>query len=111
MPKSPENIKLSILILSIPSRIKQLETLLEKLENQFDDDRVEILVMLDNKSFHIYEKRNELLDMARGEYLCFLDDDDNVAEHLAAHRPHHPSRAQRGGRLVGGGARLVRLLV
>ena len=80
MPKSPENIKLSILILSIPSRIKQLETLLEKLENQFDDDRVEILVMLDNKSFHIYEKRNELLDMARGEYLCFLDDDDNVAD-------------------------------
>ena len=78
MPKSPENIKLSILILSIPSRIKQLETLLEKLENQFDDDRVEILVMLDNKSFHIYEKRNELLDMARGEYLCFLDDDDNT---------------------------------
>ena len=80
MPKSPENIKLSILILSIPSRIKQLEALLEKLENQFDDDRVEILVMLDNKSFHIYEKRNELLNMARGEYLCFLDDDDNVAD-------------------------------
>ena len=61
MPKSPENIKLSILILSIPSRIKKLETLLEKLENQFDDDRVEILVMLDNKSFHIYEKTPDVI--------------------------------------------------
>tara|TARA_R100001082_G_C4293078_1_gene129067 strand:+ start:87 stop:707 length:621 start_codon:yes stop_codon:yes gene_type:complete len=79
MPKSSEDIKLSILILSIPSRINKLKKLLEKLESQFNHDQVEILVMLDNKSFHIYEKRNELLDMARGDYICFLDDDDDVS--------------------------------
>ena len=80
MPKSVDQIKLSILILSIPSRISKLEKLLEKLELQINDDHVEILSLVDNKSLHIYEKRNELLSMARGEYLCFLDDDDTIAE-------------------------------
>ena len=66
MPKNKEHIKLSILILSIPSRIDQLQKLIVKLESQFDDDSVEIVSLVDNKSFHIYEKRNELLKMARG---------------------------------------------
>ena len=80
MPKNKEHIKLSILILSIPSRIDQLQKLVAKLENQFDDDSVEIVSLVDNKSFHIYEKRNELLKMARGKYICFLDDDDMIAD-------------------------------
>lgn len=80
MPKNKEDIKLSILILSIPSRIDQLQKLVAKLENQFDDDSVEIVSLVDNKSFHIYEKRNELLKMARGKYICFLDDDDTIAD-------------------------------
>lgn len=79
MPKEPNNIDLSILILSIPSRIQSLNKLLENLEVQIQDDRVEILTLLDNKSFHIYEKRNKLLDMSRGKYTCFLDDDDFVS--------------------------------
>jgi len=79
MPKQVDQIKLSILILSIPSRIFKLQQLLEKLELQIDNDSVEILSFVDNKSFHIYEKRNELLSLARGKYLCFLDDDDTVA--------------------------------
>ena len=48
MPKNKEDIKLSILILSIPSRIDQLQKLVAKLENQFDDDSVEIVSLVDN---------------------------------------------------------------
>ena len=76
MPKQPDDIKLSILILSIPERIEKLKNLYERLSEQITGDNVEILTLMDNKSFHIYEKRNELLDMARGEYICFVDDDD-----------------------------------
>jgi glycosyltransferase involved in cell wall biosynthesis len=39
---------------------------------------VEILVLLDNRSKSISEKRNDLLRMARGRYVAFLDDDDAV---------------------------------
>jgi len=80
MPKDPQHIKLSILILSIPSRIEKLQKLISRLESQITDNDVEILSLLDNKSFHIYEKRNELLEMARGDYICFLDDDDFITE-------------------------------
>lgn len=80
MPKEPHQIKLSILILSIPSRFEKLQKLIQKLESQIRDDDVEILSLVDNKSFHIYEKRNELLDMARGDYISFLDDDDAVTD-------------------------------
>ena len=81
MPKDPHNIKLSILILSIPSRFEKMQKLINKLELQIENsDEVEILSLVDNKSFHIYEKRNELLDMARGDYICFLDDDDSVTD-------------------------------
>ena len=80
MPKNPDNIDLSILILSIPSRFDKLNNLLQILDSQITNDRVEVLTLVDNKSFHIYEKRNELLDMSRGKYTCFLDDDDSVSD-------------------------------
>lgn len=74
-------IKLSILILSIPSRLKSLEVLMNKLQEQIGDNKsVEILVLLDNKSKSISEKRNDLLASARGLYLCFLDDDDEITD-------------------------------
>jgi len=79
MPKQASDIKLSILILSIPQRIEKLKILYEQLSAQITGDNVEVLTLVDNKSFHIYEKRNELLDMARGEYTAFIDDDDLVS--------------------------------
>tara|TARA_R110002020_G_C16317913_1_gene774485 strand:+ start:1422 stop:2048 length:627 start_codon:yes stop_codon:yes gene_type:complete len=81
MPKNPNNIKLSILILSIPSRFHFLKPLMEKLEKQIGNRQdVEILSIMDNKSFGISEKRNELLKLARGSHLAWIDDDDDVAD-------------------------------
>tara|TARA_R100000458_G_scaffold11747_2_gene9544 strand:+ start:11693 stop:12319 length:627 start_codon:yes stop_codon:yes gene_type:complete len=81
MPKKAENIKLSILILSIPTRFDIVKPLIDKLLNQIGDrEDVEILSLMDNKSLHIYEKRNELLNIARGSHIAWLDDDDDVAD-------------------------------
>jgi glycosyltransferase involved in cell wall biosynthesis len=81
MPKNPDNIKLSILILSIPSRFNIFKPLVDKLMVQIGDrDDVEVLSLFDNKSLHIYEKRNELMRIARGSHIVFLDDDDDVAD-------------------------------
>tara|TARA_R110002110_G_C13451857_1_gene717143 strand:- start:1891 stop:2436 length:546 start_codon:yes stop_codon:yes gene_type:complete len=54
---------------------------MEKLEKQIGDRQdVEILSIMDNKSFGISEKRNELLKLARGSHLAWIDDDDDVAD-------------------------------
>jgi glycosyltransferase involved in cell wall biosynthesis len=80
MPVPADNIDLSILILSIPSRIDEATRTIKKLEDQLGNRRsVEILVFTDNRSQSISEKRNVLLRAARGKFVCFLDDDDGVA--------------------------------
>lgn len=80
MPVPASEIAVSILILSIPSRTESVVALMKKLEGQLGNRRsVEILVFSDNKSQSISEKRNVLLQAARGRFVCFLDDDDGVA--------------------------------
>ena len=82
MPVPANDIKFSILILSIPSRIESMTVAMNHLQEQADatgqGKAVEILVLLDNRSKSISEKRNDLLQMARGKYIAFLDDDDAV---------------------------------
>ena len=75
-----KKICLSVLILSITERLDMANSLFKKLDNlcQFVD--VEILILTDNRKRSITEKRNNLLEIASGDYLCFLDDDDDVAE-------------------------------
>ena len=81
MPKNKNSIKLSVLILSIPSRLHFLKPLVEKLEKQIGlRQDIEILSIMDNKSFSISEKRNELLRLARGTHLAWIDDDDDIAD-------------------------------
>tara|TARA_R110000824_G_scaffold123435_5_gene281274 strand:+ start:5981 stop:6604 length:624 start_codon:yes stop_codon:yes gene_type:complete len=81
MAKQADRIKLSILILSIPSRLKVLLPLVEKLEKQIGDrEDVEVLSLMDNKSYNVSEKRNELLRLARGSHLTWIDDDDDISD-------------------------------
>lgn len=70
--------KLSILTPSIASRKEQLSKLQEKIEKQIGDLPVEHLVFLDNRTRTIGAKRQALLDIARGEYIAFVDDDDDI---------------------------------
>jgi hypothetical protein len=72
---------LSILIPSIPSRVeKYLLPLFKKLEGQAENRPVEILSLLDNKKRSIGLKRQSLVSEARGEYITFVDDDDDVSD-------------------------------
>lgn len=84
MPVSSNEIKLSILMLSIPDRIESMKAAVTHLQDQAtatgQGKSVEILVLLDNRSKSISEKRNDLLRISRGKYVAFLDDDDAVSK-------------------------------
>lgn len=74
---------LSILILSINSRADLLARLLETITPQLTPE-VELLTLIDNGEKSIGAKRNELLDKSTGRYVCFVDDDDLVADDFVA---------------------------
>ena len=44
----------------------------------------EVLVLTDNRQRTIGQKRNDLLALTQGDYVCFVDDDDAVAEDYIA---------------------------
>jgi glycosyltransferase involved in cell wall biosynthesis len=71
--------KLSILICTLESRSHYLKRLLSILDVQKTEE-VEILTNLDNGEKSIGWKRNELLKSSKGEYICFIDDDDTVSD-------------------------------
>lgn len=88
--------KISILIPSLVSRKENLKNLLSILLPQIGDydlemidndnylirryfnSEVEIIVYIDNKQVTTGEKRNRLVNSAKGEYIIFIDDDDEV---------------------------------
>lgn len=79
--------KLSILVPSVAERRntflpKSLEMLYGQLEGLplENQKQVEILYLIDNKSIMLGDKRNLMIDMAKGEYIAFVDCDDRIAE-------------------------------
>lgn len=72
---------LSILIPTVPARSAQCAALITRLQAiGGDDPRVEILALSDNRRRTIGAKRQALLDLARGFYVAFVDDDDDVTD-------------------------------
>jgi glycosyltransferase involved in cell wall biosynthesis len=72
--------KLSILILTLPHRKRKFDSLYLglKIQAAYHPEQVEIIT--DNSEVDtIGEKRNRLLQMAKGKYVCFIDDDDTVS--------------------------------
>ena len=72
----------SILIAAIPSRYHSVQPLLFSLLEKQSVNRmpdVQYLYLMDNKRMTVGEKRNHLLNMAVGEYVTFIDDDDDIA--------------------------------
>lgn len=51
---------------------------------EHDQDRVEILMLTDNKAMMLGEKRNVMVDAAQGRYVQFIDDDDRVEPDMIA---------------------------
>lgn len=76
--------RLSILIPSIPSRFTKTTALITRLQEQVGDRAVEILCLCDNKTRSIGLKREALVQSARGMYLAFVDDDDEVMDDYVA---------------------------
>ena len=80
-------IKLSILIPSVHTR---RNTFLPKIQDQiygqidnlseFEKSKVEVIVLSDNKTLMLGDKRNIMAEMAQGKYIQFVDDDDRVSE-------------------------------
>jgi glycosyltransferase involved in cell wall biosynthesis len=76
----------SILIASVGVRNADLERLLAGLAPQIDaeDGRVEVVVYWDNFESTLGRVRQALMDDARGEYVSFVDDDDEVPDYHVA---------------------------
>lgn len=74
-------IKLSILIATVPSRIRAFyPNLLDSINSQIGNRAdIEVIGFYDNKKRTVGSKRNELLKLAQGNFLTFIDDDDRIA--------------------------------
>ncbi len=75
---------MSILIPTLHARKALCGALCADLQQQVSvsslDDAVEILTLPDDGAAFVGEKRNQLIDMARGRFVVFIDDDDTVSE-------------------------------
>jgi glycosyltransferase involved in cell wall biosynthesis len=78
--KQMDSIKLSILIPTIESRKILLMNLLGELHKQTINYPGNVDVLTETGSGTIGAKRNKLLERATGEYICFIDDDDEVSK-------------------------------
>lgn len=72
--------KLSILICTLPKRLKEFISISGEVNYQIIVNDIKAEVLYDDSEFDsIGEKRNRLLGMANGEYVCFVDDDDDIS--------------------------------
>lgn len=69
---------LSILICTMESRKNKLDNLMAVLNASIYGLPVEIVKLSDRGEMKIGDKRNRLLEIAKGNYCSFVDDDDSV---------------------------------
>lgn len=89
-PGNPEpGVTLSLLVCSTHTRYRTFgRAIQDQLWPQYealppaDQDRVEILILVDNKKMMLGEKRNVMVDAAQGRYVQFIDDDDRIEPDL-----------------------------
>jgi hypothetical protein len=77
----------SILIPTMTERAQQFDFISHKLKQQIKacmlEDKIEILTFLDSRGEHTTgHKRNWLIEQSRGEYISFVDDDDDVSDNF-----------------------------
>lgn len=83
--------KLSILIATIGRRDLQFRSLVKKLHKQAEDfaGMIEIVAYWNNGELSIGEIRQELLNQSNGEYVCFVDDDDEIPSYYCTDIIHN----------------------
>jgi len=71
---------LSILILTIPNRKEKFNRLISELHRQAAGfpNQVEVISVYDNKTVRIGKKRQMAIEVATGQYIKFIDDDDFI---------------------------------
>jgi ubiquinone/menaquinone biosynthesis C-methylase UbiE len=73
--------QLSILICSLLERNNTfLSKLLDNINQQIENKPVEVLILSDNANRPVGTKRNNLLKLAKGKYVSFIDDDDRITD-------------------------------
>jgi glycosyltransferase involved in cell wall biosynthesis len=88
-------ITLSILICSVDTEERQakLKKLISELNRQisknFAEEVIEIIIDTDNMDKSVGQKRNDLIEKAQGEFVCFIDDDDFISENYLSTILYH----------------------
>ena len=74
---------LSILMCTLPEPFRDgdfLKDISEKITLQIQGRSVQFLYLGDNKSMTVGEKRNHLMQIAKGQRIVFVDDDDQITD-------------------------------
>ena len=81
-PTEPPRLILTVGILTLHERKPVFDELVSHLTNIAKPytNKVEFVVARDNGEKSVGQKRNEVLKEAKGEFVCFIDDDDTVAD-------------------------------
>jgi len=78
------NILWTIGILHLPKRANFYNALMSELNKQIKllnaENIIEIITETDNGENSVGKKRNNVIDKAKGEYVCFIDDDDMITD-------------------------------
>lgn len=77
-------ILLSILIRTIVGREDKFKQLCDSLEWQIPLKGVETLYEIDNKEISVGAKAQKLIERAIGQYVVFIDDDDDISENYVS---------------------------
>lgn len=73
--------KWSIIVLTTPNRYKTSFTrIIDDLTAQAEGNSVEIIGLYDNKCQPLGQKRNAAVAASSGQYISFVDDDDEISE-------------------------------
>jgi glycosyltransferase involved in cell wall biosynthesis len=78
-----DKILLTIAIASLSKRSESFDRIVKQLSEQISrcsQENIELLAIVDNKMMTVGKKRDRLISMAQGEYICFVDDDDKISD-------------------------------
>lgn len=75
-------VRWTIGIPSVPARRTLRDRVLQRLDRQLAKyNDIELLVLEDNRMRELGPKRQAIVDIAQGEYVNFIDDDDLISDH------------------------------